>query len=105
MKEKSENMKLIESYLQKIDYSIRHRGCGYWYIIDHNKKETEWFIFGDEDTRIERNPDVSFQYSVCFHLKDCDLYAHEQPEGNINCVGIGAKGSNSVFLQFYNNDK
>lgn len=102
---KSKNLLRIERWLSKIGYTLKHHGCGYYYIYDHEDDITEWFIFGEVDTRIELHTKKSFQYNCTFYLKDVKIYALKTPKKEVDCVGFQPKNQKGVFLQFYNHTK
>lgn len=102
---KAKNLKRIEKWLAKIDYTIRHHGNGFWFIYDHHGSCTDWCIRGDVDTRIHIEPSNATRWYCQFSLKDATPYALRDSKKQFDCVGFKAKKNGDVFVQFYNHGR
>ena len=79
---------LLEQYLHKINWSLKHCGCDHYTIVDHNGKETDYELW-----------DASI---IC--KSDNVVTAFDIKKGNIKMIGFDAvsMGSDNLFVLFMN---
>ena len=87
---------------EKIDWSIRHCGCGYYRLYNH-KGEVQPFIFRPNFSHLEVTDDnkyVSFSFVICMkHVTISEL------ESGCICILINDSKNEQTFINFYNHDK
>ena len=81
---------LLEQYLHKINWSLKHCGCEHYTIQDHNGKDTDYVLW---DTSITCKTD---NVVSAFNIK----------KGNIKLIGLDAVsiGAENSFVLFMNHD-
>lgn len=81
---------LLEQYLHKINWSLKHCGCDHYTIVDHNGKDTDYVLW---DTSITCKKD---NVVTEFNIKN----------GNIKLIGFDAVsiGAENGFVLFMNHD-
>ena len=79
---------LLEQYLHKINWGLKHSGCDHYTIVDHSGKETEYVLW---DTSI-----------IC--KSDNVVTAFDIKEGNLKLIGSDAVsiGDDNSFVLFMN---
>jgi len=96
----TELMRELQKLLEHIGWSMEHRGCGFYQIINHNLQSTQFQLRNDElrvTGDIFGENEFGQDGSVHFNLKYCE-FEHSQND----MVSIMAKGSKNVFISFYN---
>lgn len=99
-----EKGKELEKHLHMIGWKLRHRGCSYYQIINHNGADTQ---FQYHSGRIEMqgksfgNSKYGTHGSLVFELEDCKI-SHDE---DLKDVGIIAKNNLGIWISFYNFSK
>ena len=79
---------LLEQYLHKINWSLKHCGCAHYTIVDHNEKDTDYVLWSESITCKTGNSISEFVVN----------------EENIKLIGFDAVGigADNSFVLFMN---
>jgi len=83
---------ILEEYLNKIGFKLRHYGCLHYRIYTNWNRDTGFIFFSDR-IEMERKYDLA----VYFYLKDCVIELLDPP-----CVCIRAKNDRDICIHFRN---
>lgn len=93
-------LKQLEKALKSIGWEIGgHRGN---WIIDHNRKRTNWRFNGEAIDWHSGFGKNKFDGSIYFRLDQCEIETNIDESGG--AVHLTVKGTKSVFVSFYNHD-
>lgn len=91
-----DQIKKLKEALHKIDWDLVDIGCGHYRLRDHNGDLRDFEYCSGKITGFKLKP--KRMSSTYFLLEECHIYT----TGNNSAVTIQAKGTEGVFLQFYN---